>query len=160
MFAAFFESVKYVGHLLPLSFLRVFLGYSYLQAALLMLNSDFLERPRLAAEIAEILPGLQAPLWYKSAIESLLIPHWQTFAFIVMGLEFAIAISYLFGYVVRPMALIASFLALNQLILAGAGHDDLPRLLMAIHLLMAWVGAGRCLGFDYYFFKRRRGFWW
>ncbi len=160
MFAAFFESVKYVGHLLPLSFLRVFLGYSYLQMAMLKLNSDYLSRPRLAAEVAEILPSLQAPLWYKNAIETMLIPHWQTFAFIVMGLEFAIAISYLLGYVVRPVAVIAAIMALNQLILAGNVSDDLPRLLLAIHLLMAWVGAGRCLGFDYYFFKRRRGLWW
>ena len=160
MFASFFESVKYVGHLLPLSFLRVYLGYSYLQMALLKFNSDFLSKPRLAGEIAEILPSLQAPIWYKNAIETLLIPHWQTFAFIVMGLEFAIAFSYLLGYVVRPMACVAAFIALNQLILAGLGHDEFPRLLLAIHLLMAWVGAGRCLGFDYFFFKRRRGIWW
>ena len=160
MFAAFFESVKYVGHLVPLSFLRVYLGYSYLQMALLKFNSDFLVRPRLAGEVAEILPGLQAPLWYKNAIESILIPHWQTFAFGVMGLEFAIAISYLFGYVVRPVAVLAAIMAFNQVILAGPEHDDLPRLLLAIHLLMAWVGAGRCLGFDYYFYKRRRGLWW
>jgi thiosulfate dehydrogenase [quinone] large subunit len=160
MFAAFFESVKYVGHLLPLSFLRVFLGYSYLQTALIKFNSDFLQRPRLAGEIAEALPTLQAPLWYKNLIEAVFIPHWQTFAFIITGLEFALAFSYLFGYVVRPMAAVAAIMALNQLILAGPGNDEFPRLLLAIHLLMAWVGAGRCLGFDYYFFKRRRGLWW
>lgn len=160
MFAAFFESVKYVGHLLPVSFLRIFLGYAYLQTALVKFNSDFLNRPRLAAEIAEILPALQAPLWYKNAIETLLIPHWQGFAFIVVGLEFAVAISYLLGYVVRPMAFIAALMALNQLVVAGSGHDEIYRLLLATHLLMAWVGAGRCLGFDYYFFKRRRGIWW
>ncbi|MFN7728770.1 MAG: DoxX family membrane protein [Bdellovibrio sp.] len=160
MFAAFFESVKYVGHLVPLSFLRVFLGYTYLQAALLKFNSDYLIRPRLAGEIAEILPALQAPLWYKNVIDSVFIPHWQTFAFVVVGLEFAIAISYLLGYVVRPIAILAALMALNQLVLAGPGNDELARLLMATHLLLAWIGAGRCLGFDYYFFKRRRGIWW
>jgi len=160
MFASFFESVKYVGHLVPLSFLRIFLGYAYLQSALLKFNSDYLSRPRLAGEIAEILPTLQAPLWYKNAIETLFIPHWQTFAFIVVGFEFAIAISYLLGYVVRPMAVIAAVLSLNILIMAGPDADDLPRLMLAIHLLLAWVGAGRCLGFDYYFYKRRRGLWW
>lgn len=160
MFAAFFESVKYVGHLIPLSFLRVFLGYSYLQAALLKFNSDFLVRPRLAGEIAELLPTLQAPIWYKDMIEVVFIPHWQTFAFVVTALEFGIAISFLFGYLVRPMAVIAAIICFNQLILAGPDHDDLPRLMIAIHLLLAWVGAGRCLGLDYYFYKRRRGLWW
>mgnify|MGYP001481609656 CR=1 FL=1 len=160
MLAAFFESVKYVGHLVPLSFLRVFLGYTYLQMALIKFNSDYLTRPRLAGEIAEVLPTLQAPFWYKNLIETLFIPHWQTFAFIIMGLEFAIAISYLLGYVVRPVAILAALLALNQLVLLGPQYDELSRLLIAIHLLLAWIGAGRCLGFDYYFFKRRRGIWW
>lgn len=160
MFASFFESVKYVGHLIPISFLRIFLGYTYLQIALEKFGSDYLSRPRLAGEIAEILPTLQAPFWYKNLIETVFIPHWQIFAFMVVGLQFAIAISYLLGYVVRPIAMIAAIMALNQLVLAGSAHNEFARLLIAVHLLMAWAGAGRCLGFDYYFFKRRRGIWW
>lgn len=160
MLVAFFESVKYVGHLIPLAFLRIFLGYYYLDLALDKFRGPFLVQPRFAGEIAEILPSLPAPLWYKGAIETIVIPHWQTIAFLLVGLEFAIAFSYLLGYVVRPIALLAAFLALNQLALTVSGTEDLPRMLLAIHLTLAWVGAGRCLGIDYYFFKRRRGLWW
>lgn len=160
MFVAFFESVKYVGHLLPIAFLRVFLGYYYLQQALLKYHGDYLLRPKLAAQVAEILPNLQVPAWYRMTLELYLIPHWQLLAFVVTGLEFAIALSYIFGYVVRPMALLAVLLSLNMLAISGAQGEDLYKTFLAIHLIMAWVGAGRCLGFDYYFFKRRRGIWW
>lgn len=160
MFTAFLESVKYVGHLVPLAFLRVFLGYYYLQHALRKFNGDFLTRPRLAAQVADILPGLEIPHWYKDALEKLVIQHWQAVSFSLMCLEFAIAISYLLGYVVRPMAVIAALLSINALVLSHSSHDDFYRMMLALHLALAWVGAGRCLGIDYYYFKRRRGIWW
>jgi thiosulfate dehydrogenase [quinone] large subunit len=160
MFVAFFESVKYVGHLLPVAFLRVFLGYYYLQLALSHYQGDFLVRPKLAAQVAEILPSLQIPGWYRYFIEMSVIPYWQTYAFLITGIEFAVAISYIFGYVVRPVGLLAAVLALNLLALSGSQSEELFKTLFAIHLMMAWIGAGRCLGFDYYFYKRRRGIWW
>jgi thiosulfate dehydrogenase [quinone] large subunit len=160
MFVAFFESVKYVGHLLPISFLRVFLGYYYLQQAMSNFRGDFLVRPRLAAQISEALPSLNVPQWYRVFLETMVVPHWQVFAFIFLGIQFAIAISYLLGYVVRPISLIGMALCFYLLILSGSVHEDLYKTFIAIHFLMAWIGAGRCLGFDYYFFKRRRGIWW
>lgn len=160
MIFAFFESVKYVGHLLPVSFLRVFLGYYYLEIALEKFRGDYLLRPLLAGQIAEALPSLQNPIWYKSVLETMVIPNWQVFAFAILGFEFAIAISYLLGYVVRPMAILAMFLSINTLLIMGPQYSDLNKTFIAIHLLMAWAGAGRCLGLDYYFFKRRRGIWW
>lgn len=160
MFVAFFDSVKYVGHLIPIAFLRVFLGYFYLDSALRKFESDFLYRPNLADELAALLPTLTAPIWYRAWVHSIFIPQWKTVAFIVTAIEFAIAFSYLFGYVVRPVALLGALLALNQLALSLPGQEQLSRTLIAIHLTLAWVGAGRCLGVDYYFFKRRRGLWW
>ncbi len=160
MFVAFFESVKYVGHLLPISFLRVFLGYYYLQQALKQFRGDFLNRPRLAEQISEALPNVHIPDWYRLFLENMVVPHWQSFSFLILGLQFAIAFSYLLGYVVRPIALLGVALSFHYLVMTGAQFGDLYKTFIAIHLMMAWVGAGRCLGFDYYFFKRRRGIWW
>jgi thiosulfate dehydrogenase (quinone) large subunit len=160
MFVAFFESVKYVGHLLPISFLRVFLGYYYLQTAMTRFKGDYLTRPRLAAQIGEALPHMHVPEWFRLFLENMVIPQWQIFAFILLGIEFAIAISYIFGYVVRPMALVGMALSFYGLILSNPLNEDLFKTFIAIHFVMAWVGAGRCLGVDYYFFKRRRGIWW
>ena len=160
MFAAFLDSVRYVGHLIPIAFLRIFLGYWYFLQALQKYHSDFLYRPRFASAIAESLPNLTLPLWYKSIVEMLIIQHWQSFAFVFLAIEFAIGISYLIGYVVRPIALIALLLSLNMLFLAPPEQSDFWRIIVATHFVLAWVGAGRCLGIDYYFYKRIRGLWW
>ncbi len=160
MFIAFFESVKYVGHLLPISFLRIFLGYYYLEHAMLKYQGDFLTRPRIADQMAEWLPSSHAPNWFKLFASNQMIPHWQTVAFIVLGLEFAIAISYIAGYVVRPVAVLGVLLCMMMLFISGPASEDFFKTFLAIHLILGWVGAGRCLGFDYYFFKRRRGLWW
>lgn len=160
MFVAFFESVKYVGHLLPISFLRVFLGYYYLEQGLSQFRGDFLTRPKLAAQVVDALPTLQIPGWYRLFLESVVVPQWQIFAFIILGINFSIAISYILGYVVRPVALMGMALSFHMLLMSGPQYEDLYKTFIAIHLIMAWVGAGRCLGFDYFFYKRRRGIWW
>lgn len=160
MLIAFFESVKYVGHLLPISFLRIFLGYYYLEQALSRFRGDFLSRPIIADQMAEWIPASHAPFWFKAFASNQMVPHWQTVAFIIVGLEFAIAISYIVGYVVRPIAILAMLLCMIMLLVSGPVLEDMYKTFFAIHLMMAWVGAGRCLGLDYYFFKRRRGLWW
>lgn len=161
MFLAFLESIKYSGHLLPIVFLRVFLGYYYLLQALAKFSGDFLVRPRISYQIYEYLPKSSAPEWYKFFILTWLQGgHWQTLAFILTGFEFAVAISYLIGYVVRPVALMAALLSLQMHYISPPGSEQLHITFVGIHLTMAWIGAGRCVGLDYYFFKRRRGIWW
>lgn len=160
MLFAFIESIKYTGHLLPVVFLRVFLGYYYLLQALKKYQGDFLIRPRIAEQISEYLPLSSAPEWYKLLIFSWSIPNWQTLAFFLIGIEFAIAISYLVGYLVRPMAILAALVSLQMHYIAPAGLDQLTITFVGIHLTLAWIGAGRCVGIDYYFYKRRRGIWW
>lgn len=160
MFYAFFESVKHVGHLLPVALLRVFMGYYFLNLAFVKIQSDYLIRPRLVSSMVESLPQSIAPDWYRSFIEFFVIPNWQFFAYLLTGLELAIAMSFILGYLVRPLALMGAFLSLNYLLLSSLGEGDLHRIVLVIHLTFAWLGAGRCLGFDYFFFKRRRGIWW
>ncbi len=160
MFVAFFESVKYVGHLLPISFLRIFFGYYYFQQALQKFNGDYLYKPRLASMIAEAIPHLSISSNYKQFAEWAFISHWQTSAFIIVGLEFAFAFSYIVGYVVRPVAILATLYSLNLFYLLGTQNDEFFRIFVAINIVFAWLGAGRCLGLDYYFYKRKRGLWW
>ena len=89
-----------------------------------------------------------------------MVSNWQVLAFAFLGIQMAISVSYIVGYVVRPMALLAALFTFQMLYLSPAGSQDLLKILLAVHIAFAWVGAGRCLGFDYYFFKRVRGFWW
>ncbi len=161
MLIAFVESIKYSGHLLPIAFLRIFLGYYYFNQALMRLRGDFLTHAYLAEDIRAFLPRSTAPEWYKAFLEAVAIPNWQYVAGVVVALQMAIGISYIIGYMVRPFALIALALVVATLFAVGPGAcESLVTFLTVLHFTIGWMGAGRCLGVDYYFYKRRRGIWW
>ena len=159
VFVAFFESIKYVGHLFPIAFLRVFLGYFYLNHALLKYNGDFLSRPELVDAMNDVLDQRHIDAWYGFFIQSIAIPHWKAFAAVTVICEFLIGVSFLLGYLVRPMALLGVLLTAFYFSILPQ-HEILYKLMIATHITMAWLGAGRCLGIDYYFYKRHRGIWW
>lgn len=161
MLVAFVESIKYVGHLLPVAFLRVFLGYYYFNQALLQWNGDFLTHAYLAEDIRGFLPRSTAPDWYKQFLEVIVIPNWQIFATAVVVAHLVIGISYVLGYLVRPMSALAILLGLNLMLALGSQQYELQTtFVLVIHFTLGWLGAGRCLGLDYYFYKRHRGIWW
>jgi thiosulfate dehydrogenase [quinone] large subunit len=161
MILAFVESVKYVGHMVPLAFLRIFFGYYYLSAALGSHKNGFLQRSNLVGEIRHYLPVSQAPDWFRSVLEACVLPNPQVFVTVLVVIQVVIGVSYLIGYLVRPLSMLAILFCVFLLWSLGPASTDIPfRFLIAIHLMLGWIGAGRCLGFDYFFYKRRRGIWW
>ncbi len=159
MIVAFFESIKYVGHLFPLAFLRVFVGYFYLNQALLKYNGDFLTHPRIADLITTGLAQSTAPTWYSEFLSQVAIPHWRVFSGVIVACELLLGFSYLLGYLVRPMAIVGVLLSCFYLSVYPTA-DIFYKTFIAVHITLAWLAAGRCLGFDYYFYKRNRGIWW
>ena len=163
MIVAFVESVKYVGHLFPVAFLRIFLGYYYVNQALLAAQTGFLARPYLAEDIRAYLPRSTAPDWYRNMLTTIVVPdpYWQWFAYALVGGQILIGVSYILGYLVRPFAIVGIFITVNSMLAFGQlpSEAQLPFLLM-LHLTLGWLGAGRCFGVDYFFYKRRRGIWW
>jgi thiosulfate dehydrogenase [quinone] large subunit len=160
MLQSYFESLKYVGHLLPVSFLRIFLGYFYIEQALHDWKLHILGSSAMSDLLVEALTKSNMPYWYRFFLSEHLIPHWNIYAFILVGVQLAIGLSYVIGYVVRPISILALLFCLNYLAVATTGQEFFFKLMIACHLFMAWVGAGRCLGLDYYFYKRYRGVWW
>lgn len=156
---AFFESIKYVGHLFPIAFLRVFVGYYYLNEALTKYHGDFLVQPRLADWANQSLIQFPHQEWVTTLLQTAVIPEWRIFAALVVTLECMIGISYLLGYLVRPLSVLGILLSGFMLLLLPDSEVFL-KLFIAVHFTLAWLGAGRCLGFDYYFYKRHRGVWW
>ncbi len=100
------------------------------------------------------------PSWFRLLLSEQIIPYWQTVAFVIIGFQLVVAISYIIGYVVRPVSILAILLCIVYLMIFSTEQEIFFKLLIASHLVLAWVGAGRCLGLDYYFYKRRRGVWW
>ena len=160
MIVAFLESVKYVGHFIPIAILRIYLGYYFFDLAYEHYTGDFLTQPHLAAMINEWLPTSPAPDWYMYFLENVVVPSWRFFAYLLTYLEFVIGLSLILGFLVRPMALLGFLVCLNYLYISSPDVANLYRLCMAVMITLSWLGAGRCLGIDYFFFKRQRGIWW
>lgn len=160
MIASYFESFKYVGHLFPVAFLRFFVGYYYLKSAMAKYHGEYLVNSQFIQQIHQWLSASNAPGWYKELAHEYLLTYWHIFAYGVTSLEFLIGISFILGYLVRPFALFGFVLCLNALFLQNPEQRNFYSTLLVINFMMAWLGAGRCLGLDYFFFKRRRGIWW
>jgi thiosulfate dehydrogenase (quinone) large subunit len=160
MLVAFFESLKYVGHYYPVAFLRIYLGYYYLHNALDRASGDFLHLPKLSSAIMNAIPQSYVVGWYAGFLQSIVVPNWKFFAYLLMYLEFMIGVSFLVGFLVRPAAILGAILALNFVYFGGPDNTSLQQTHLALFLVLGWLGAGRCLGIDYYFYKRQRGLWW
>lgn len=160
MLVSFFESIKYVGHLYPIAFLRIYLGYYFFDYALARTQGDFLSQPRLAAIVMDSLPQSNLPVWYAQFLQYVVVPNWQYFAYLITYCEFIIGISFLLGLLVRPTSLLAVVLLVNFIYAGAYTNSSLNQVFLVLFIIMAWVGAGRCLGMDYFFYKRQRGIWW
>lgn len=160
MLIAFLESIRYVGHLYPVAVLRIFFGYHFLSLSFERLENQFLVQPRLAARIMNYLPEADLPTWYSDAIQTIVVPNWQIFAHALVYAQLAIGFSLLLGFLVRPATLIGILMSLNAILIGGPSSLLLNQMFLAVFVVLFWLGAGRCLGFDYFFYKRQRGIWW
>jgi thiosulfate dehydrogenase (quinone) large subunit len=160
MLASFFESIKFIGHLLPVSFLRIFLGYMYLEQGFNHIHLGWLDKPVLSSKLSEILLDESVTEWYRFLFEVIGIPHWLEVSFLIILLEIGIGISYLLGYLVRPMALIAASMVWFHMGISNPSQLMDLKIVLVVSIFLAWIGAGRVLGLDYYFYKKHRGIWW
>ncbi|MCB0392962.1 MAG: DoxX family membrane protein, partial [Bdellovibrionales bacterium] len=157
---AFFESVKYTGHLIPIAFLRVYMGYYYLTAGLAKYQGEFLNSPSIRDFITEGLAFSTAPHWYQEFLSGIVVDNWQICSWLVAVLQILIGVSFLTGYLVRPFSIVAMISSLVVMSLATAEFQLLEKTFLSINFMLCWIGAGRCLGLDYYFYKRMRGILW
>lgn len=160
MFVAYLESMKYVGHLFPVALLRIYLGWTFFATSWQRYTGDYLSQPRIAAAITEWAPTSSAPDWYKDFLDNTVVPNWQIFAYCVVYFGFLVGVSFILGFFVRPVALLAALVTLNFIFNSAPEVYDLHHLHLVLFLVLAWVGAGRCMGLDYFFYKRDRGIFW
>jgi thiosulfate dehydrogenase (quinone) large subunit len=160
MLVSFFESIRYVGHLYPVALMRIYLGYYFLDMAMTRANGEFLRQPRLASVIMDSLPHSDLPNWYANILQHVVVPNWQFFAYFITYCEFIVGVCFLIGFLVRPASILGVFLMVNFIYAGSGAASAVQQTFLVLFVVMFWVGAGRCLGVDYYFYKRQRGLWW
>ncbi|MES2770183.1 MAG: hypothetical protein V4596_13640 [Bdellovibrionota bacterium] len=160
MFTAFFESIKYVGHLYPVAFLRIFLGYYWLNQALTEYQTGLFTSQVFIDQVQSSDYIYSFPTWYKWLFEHLAYPYWSMMSHGILAVSFFVGLSLLIGFMVRPFGIIGILISFHYVIF-GLGYQNLLySTFVAIFVTIVAIGAGRCVGFDYYFYKRNRGIWW
>jgi thiosulfate dehydrogenase (quinone) large subunit len=160
MLLAYLESFKYVGHLWPITILRFVMSWQYFRMAMNHIQSSYLQHPYLSEQLRLKMEGMGGLNSYLHFWEGQVQENWLLVSYVVVGSEILIAASYLLGYLVRPVSLWAAFLSIHLYLLVEAQGDLSQLFAFFIHLTFCLLGAGRCLGLDYYFYKSRRGLLW
>lgn len=160
MVVAFLESVKYVGHMLPVALIRIFIGYHYLSVAIQRVQGGYLQHAYIS-ESLNLSEGYAASSGvYFEIFKSLIQSQWLVLTYVLVGIEIIIGLSYLLGFAVRVSSILGLFLSLHMYAYFNFSMGSGQLYLFYLHLLFCLIGAGRCLGVDYYFFKSRRGLLW
>jgi thiosulfate dehydrogenase [quinone] large subunit len=96
--------------------------------------------------------------WHRAFIEGFVIPHANVISYVVAFGELAIALSLIFGCLVRVSSLFGAFHNANiyysEAIAAGGATMNYNRLLILLHLVFVCTAAGRALGIDGLLHKR------
>jgi len=144
----------------PVAFVRLIVGWHYLSSVLTRINSGYLDHAYISERLNLSAGGELAPGFYFDIFKSLIQGQWLLMTYVLIALEVVIGISYILGFGVRIASVLAMMLSLHIYFYfdfaASPGHIYL----FCIHFLLFSVGAGRCFGLDYYFFKSRRGLLW
>lgn len=154
------ESLKYVGHYFAICFLRVYIGIHIFNLGWLKYRGDYLSEPLLAAQINEFLRIGANPAAIEYFFLEIIRPYWKFFAQIQLSIEIVSGLLLIVGFLVRPAVLVL------LVYYWFFSYIESPTLWPWIGVLssslfaLGWSGAGRCLGIDYYFYKRYRGFLW
>lgn len=160
MIISFFESFKYLGHIWPIALLRIYTGMFFFNAGMHKLKSGFLESPQLTDILKKwIESGVMDP-GYAIFIQNHVLTHWKIVSSLVVFGEIGVGLAFIVGFMVRPAALAAILMNVNFLLAAGNPAATTNKLFIMINLTLFLVSAGRCVGLDYYFYKKIRGIWW
>lgn len=160
MLASYLESIKYVGHMYPVAFIRIILGYQSIAMVLSRINSGYLQHPYISERLNLSVGGGASPGFYFELFKGLIQSQWLFMTYVLIVFEVFIGISYVLGFGVRIASLLGMFLSLHIYFFFNFQSSPGQIYIFYIHLLFFLLGAGRCLGLDYYFFKSRRGLLW
>jgi len=149
-----------MGHLWPIALLRIYVGYFFLQAGIHRIREGFLKNHILQGTLQSWINAHPHNHKFLMAMQNWLIVHWQVTSQVVVAAQVLVGVSFILGFLVRPAAILAIFLSLDFMSAVGSEAASLDKILVALNASLFLVAAGRCYGFDYYFFKRVRGVWW
>lgn len=160
MLASYFESIKYVGHLWPVALIRITVGYQYLSLVLARIQQGYFEHAYLSEQLdLSGQTGLSSSLYFE-LLKGTVQGQWLLVTYVLVVSEILIGLSYVLGFGVRLTSLLGILLSFHFYLFFDASFSAGQQYLILLHTLFCLIGAGRCLGLDFYFYKSRRGLLW
>lgn len=160
MIRSFLESLKYIGHLWPVALFRFFMGYYFINSALSRVDLGYLDHAYISEKLSLYEMHNVLATNYFNFLKYMVTEYWFVASYILVLAEFIIGVSYVLGLGVRFTTLLGMFLSFNMIWFFDFSNQSAQMFIFLIHLLFLLLGAGRCLGFDYHFYKSRRGLLW
>lgn len=160
MLTSFLESIKYVGHLWPVTLLRIYMGYYFVKSAFGRMELGYLDHAYISEKLSLYEMNSLLATSYFNFLKFIVTEYWYLTSYVLIGMELLIGISFILGLGVRIGSLLGMFLAFNMMWFFDFSNQSAQLFILVIHALFFLLGAGRCLGIDFHFYKSRRGLLW
>lgn len=160
MVRSFLESIKYVGHLWPVALFRFYMGFYYINSAFSRVDLGYLEHAYINEKVSLIEVKNNLANIYFNFLKTFVSEYWYIFSYGLIVAELVIGVSFILGLGVRFSTVLGMFLTFNLIWFFDFSDQAAQLFIFLIHLLFFLLGAGRCLGIDYHFYKSRRGLLW
>lgn len=145
-------------YLAYIALLRIYMGGYLLWQGINKYQRNFPASDWLGRQVGDINhPNIYG--WYQEFLQNFVAPHQELFGYLVTFGEMIVGASLLLGLFTRASACIALFMVLNYYFGPGAIRGGVVMAQQQTFLLCLLIimlsGAGRTLGLDGWFFKRR-----
>jgi thiosulfate dehydrogenase [quinone] large subunit len=131
--------------LIYLAFVRVYMGWFFLDAGWSKWSSGWVEKGTLAARIGSWMQEGKTYAFYANFLREQVLTHLQAFSWMVVAGELCVGASLLLGLGTRAGALVGLVMNVNFYLASAQPLNIVFALCNAIFLL---VGGGRALGLD------------
>ena len=144
----------------PVAIVRIALGYNYFTLVISRLQAGYLQHAYISERLRISDTDTSAGGLYFELFKTLVQSQWLLCTYVLIVFELLIATSYVSGFAVRIASLLGMILSMHIYFYFDFQTSPGQIYLFYVHFLFCLLGAGRCLGLDYYFFKSRRGLLW
>jgi uncharacterized membrane protein YphA (DoxX/SURF4 family) len=149
-------NLKERTYLWYLAALRIYAGYYLFTQGLRKFQRDFPKGDWIGRQIGDI-GSLEIYPWYKSFLQSYVVPHSELFGYLVVIGEITVGACLFAGLLTRYSALVGLFMLINYFLGIGMarggsllGQQQIYIILLAIFVL---ANPGRTLGLDGLLFR-------
>lgn len=149
-------NLKERTYLWYLAVLRIYVGYYLFFQGIGKFQRNFPKGDWIGRQIGDI-ASLDLYPWYKTFLQSYVVPHSELFGYLVMIGEIAVGVGLLLGLFTRVSALVGLFMLANYYLGPGTARGGYMLAYQQFYIvalaIFVLAGPGRTLGLDGLFFR-------